>query len=189
MPSAIKALREELSLSQPAMARLLGLSLAGYSNYERALRDPSPDTLTELSSLAEEYGLSRLGTVFEGALEKELEHRAGPATEQERAWSEAIVRLLRKDVLSPKMQREIIEILEGGKEIGDQGCRQAVIGLKVAIAATTEEKLKILADAHVEETGASPVQALTHILNQRPQLGARMELERTKQATAKRRKK
>jgi len=179
LPNAMKALRENLDLSQAAMARLLGLSLAGYANYEHGDRVPTPDTLEELSRLAEDYRFPKLGSAFDEALEEQLKGRTGPATEQERAWCEAYIQLLRRNVISAQMQKEIVETLEGGREI-EPDLKPTFIRLKVAMASNAEEKVKILAEAHAEESGASPAQAYAYVLNERPELAARMELERTR---------
>jgi transcriptional regulator with XRE-family HTH domain len=183
LPSAIKALREELSLSQAAMARLLSLSLAGYTNYEHGDRVPTPDTLIALSSLAEQYSLTQLEAVFDDTLEKQLKDRPGPATEQERAWSEAFTQLLRREVNAMEIQRKIMETLTAWanqQKIQDKTVKQALARLRVATASSAEEKLKLLAEAHVEETGASQAQAFAYVLNDRPELAARMELERAR---------
>ena len=80
---------------------------------------------------------------------------------------------------------EMVEaLLEGSKKI-DPEFRQVLIRLKVANANSAEEKLKILADEHLEETGASPAQAFAHVLSQRPELAAPMELQRARRASQK----
>ena len=48
-------LRKERGLTQPEVAEGSGLSLRGYQNYERGLREPS---LTGLIALADFYDLS-----------------------------------------------------------------------------------------------------------------------------------
>ena len=48
-------LRQEKSLTQPAVAEVAGLSLRGYQNYERGLREPS---LSALIALADFYDIS-----------------------------------------------------------------------------------------------------------------------------------
>jgi transcriptional regulator with XRE-family HTH domain len=159
------------------MARLLGLSVTGFQNYEGGSRQPGADTLDELGKLAEGAGLPNLQMIFDAAFEREIKGSSGPTTSEEKAWANAIVQLIRWGGLSKDFKGKIVELIEHGAELGDENFNRRLIELKVLAATSAEEKLDILAADHIKRTGASQALAYAAVLKEHPTLAALIEFE------------
>lgn len=178
--SAVKRLRAELKLTQPAFAKRVGLSVRAVAYYERD-REPSGEILQRLGSLAARHGRNDLAKIFSDALGQELQDKTTPSTSEESAWVQALLLVLRNRSLLPvsqKISTELVAALESLAEAARKPSarmnlakvEEVLVELRYRIAPTAEKKIEELARARARETGEAIGRARIDIIHERPDL-------------------
>jgi transcriptional regulator with XRE-family HTH domain len=178
--SAVKRLRAELKLTQPAFAKRLGLSVRAVAYYEKD-REPSGEILQRLGSLAARCGREDLAKVFSDAFHRELKDKTTPSTPEENAWVQALLLLLRHRSVRPVSQQlssELVAALESLAEAARKPSakmnlprvEEVLVELRYRTAPNAEQKIEELARARVRETGEPIERARGHIIHERPDL-------------------
>ncbi len=189
---SILRLRSALGYSRPALARRIGTSIGSIINYERADRHPPAQTLEDLRRLAANHQLEDLERVFEAALRREAHARGShrPITEEETIWVRVLLTRLRyralsaSDVESAKKELEgILTKLAEGHEAECEEIHQLLGDFELVTAETAEDKVDLLVERRMAESGLSRDQAFAAVLNENPALFAGM-LEEFHQSTA-----
>jgi transcriptional regulator with XRE-family HTH domain len=181
---ALKALRHELGWTQAQLARLLDITPAALGNYEQGNREPSADTLWELSRIAGEYKLlpekaEQIQSAFVTAFMNEVAGTEGPATAEERAWSNAVIALIRRGALPLDIRQKIVELLEARpiKHVFISHFCSDPLELKLSNARSAQEKLSVLVSEYMARTSQSEPQAYAAVLTEHPSLAARIKAE------------
>ena len=120
---AVRKLRLTTGDTQQSFAQRLGLSMRAIANYEKD-RVPNGPALYRLAKLARQVGRPDLAQIFSSALSEEFHDAVEPMTTEEKAWSDAVIALLRNKDLTDWSQvgRSIIGALEKLVERkGDEG--------------------------------------------------------------------
>ncbi len=178
--SAVKRLRAELKLTQPAFAKRLGLSVRAVAYYEKD-REPSGEVLQRLGSLAARCGREDLAKVFSDAFRRELQDKTTPGTPEENAWVQALLLLLRHRSVLPlsrQISTELVSALESLAESARKPSakmnlakiEEVLVGLRYRVAPNAEHKIDELARARVRETGEPIERARINVIHERPDL-------------------
>ena len=178
--SAVKRLRAELKLTQPAFAKRVGLSVRAVAYYEKD-REPSGEILQRLGSLAARHGRNDLARVFSGAFARELEDKTTPSTPEENAWVQALLLVLRNRSVysvSQQLSTELVAALAALAEAARKPSakmnlskiEEVLVELRYRIAPNAEQKIEELARARVRETGEAIERARINVIHERPDL-------------------
>jgi transcriptional regulator with XRE-family HTH domain len=172
---AVRKLRLATGESQQSFAQRLGLSLRAIANYEKD-RVPNGPALYRLAKLARQVGQPDLAQVFSSALSEEFHEALEPMTPEEKAWSDAIIALLRNRELTdwPEVGRFLVGALErlvnakDDEEVEDLAA--VLLEARYTLINTAERQLDNLAKARQAQTGGSYDKAYTEVLLQSPEL-------------------
>src|SRR5665213_20412 len=112
---AVRKLRLTTGDTQQSFAQRLGLSMRAIANYEKD-RVPNGPALYRLAKLARQVDQPHLAQIFSSALSEEFHEAVEPMTTEEKAWSDAVIALLRnrnKDLTDwSQVGRSIVSALE-----------------------------------------------------------------------------
>jgi transcriptional regulator with XRE-family HTH domain len=172
---AVRKLRLTTGESQQSFAQHLGLSLRAIANYEKD-RVPNGPALYRLAKLARQVGQPDLAKIFSSALYEEFHEALEPMTPEEKAWSDAVLALLRNRDLTdwPTVGRFLVGALErlvkrrGDEEVEDLAA--VLLEARYRLINTAERQLEKLARDRQAKTGSSYEKAYSEVLMQSPEL-------------------
>jgi transcriptional regulator with XRE-family HTH domain len=175
LKQAVRKLRLTTGESQQSFAQRLGLSMRAIANYEKD-RVPNGPALYRLAKLARQVGQPDLAQIFSSALSEEFHEAVEPMTTEEKAWSDAVLALLRNRDLTdwPKVGRFIVGALErliktkGDEEVEDLSA--VLLEARYRLINTAERQLDELAQARQSQTGGSYHKAYSQVLMENPEL-------------------
>jgi transcriptional regulator with XRE-family HTH domain len=183
--TAIKHFRNDLGDSQQAFATRLGLSVRAIANYE-AGRTPTIAVLERLISLAEKEHRQDLITHFTKAYRSVAGDDARPRTKEEKAFSKAIVYLVRNRHLTPNWGDITQSLVAGLASLSSDSTGTRMSG-EAAICLTKEALQRLGNPAQTEmtklarevqaETGKSFWIAYEETVAKFPELQSRIERE------------
>ena len=178
--SAVKRLRAELKLTQPAFAKRVGLSVRAVAYYEKD-REPSGEVLQRLGSLAARHGRNDLAKIFSDALGRELQDKTTPSTPEESAWVQALLLVLRNRSVLPVSQQVSTELVAAVESLAESARKpsarmnlakieEVLVELRYRIAPNAEQKIEELARERSRVTGEAVDRTRVHIIHERPDL-------------------
>jgi transcriptional regulator with XRE-family HTH domain len=172
---AVRKLRLTTGESQQSFAQHLGLSMRAIANYEKD-RVPNGPALYRLAKLAQQVGQPGLAQIFSSALSEEFHDTLEPMTPEEKAWSDAVLALLRNRDLTdwPEVGRFIVSALERlvktkGNEEGED-LAAILLEARYTLINAAERQLDKLAKARQAKTGDSYHKSFSEVLMESPEL-------------------
>jgi transcriptional regulator with XRE-family HTH domain len=172
LAKAVRDLRSLTGDSQQAFASRLGLSMRAIANYEKD-RIPTGRALYQLSILARELDRPDLADGFSSALSAQLKDTVEPLTAEERAWSNALIALLRnKDLIDWKrVGSSIVTVLQKlADKREDHNLDAILLEARYRLSGSAESHLESLAKARQVKTGETYEKAYSEVLLANPQL-------------------
>jgi transcriptional regulator with XRE-family HTH domain len=181
---AVRNLRAFTENSQQSFAQRLGLSLRAVANYEKD-RSPNSPALYRLAKLAQEVGRPDLAQLFSKALSEELHGSVEPMRRDEKAWSDAVLALIRNkhlgswSRLAPRILRSLEKLVRARPH--DQQLAEILIEARYSLTDEAERRLEQLARDRQQKTGEF-YQAYTEVLTENPELYAQYQEARAQAA-------
>jgi transcriptional regulator with XRE-family HTH domain len=170
---AVRKLRLTTGESQQSFAQELRLSMRAIANYEKD-RVPNGPALYRLAKLARQVGQPDLAQIFSSALSEEFHDTVEPMTAEEKAWSNAVIALLRNRDLTdwPEVGRFIVGALERlvSRKGDEEDLSAILLEARYTLINTAERELDRLAKARQAETGNSYHKAYSEVLMENPEL-------------------
>jgi len=181
---AVRALRAATGDSQQSFAQRLGLSMRAISNYEKD-RVPNGPALYRLAKFARQVGRPDLAQIFSSALSEEFHDAVEPMTTEEKAWSDAVIALLRNKDLTDwsQVSRSIVDALERLVERKDdvEDLAAVLLEARYMLINKAERQLDNLTKARQGKTG-DYYKAHSEVLLQNPELYEQYLQERAEAA-------